>query len=72
MLAVVCRKNYYLASSYFMHVAHQTVIIYSLVHCFVPKKTTHVARQDPRYRGPEEGKDAKRTDSIEACTAKMD
>ena len=31
-----------------------------------------VARQDPRYRGPEEGKDAKRTYSIEACTAQMD
>ena len=31
-----------------------------------------VARQDPRYRGPEEGKDAKRTYSIEASTAKMD
>ena len=31
-----------------------------------------VARQDPRYRGPEEGKDAKRTNYIEACTAKMD
>ena len=31
-----------------------------------------VARQDPRYRGPEEGKDAKPTYSIEACTAKMD
>ena len=31
-----------------------------------------VARQDPRYRGPEEGKDAKRTYSIEACTVKMD
>ena len=31
-----------------------------------------VARRDPRYRGPEEGKDAKRTYSIEACTAKMD
>ena len=27
-----------------------------------------MARQDPRYRGPEEGKDAKRTYSIEACT----
>ena len=26
----------------------------------------------PRYGGPEEGKDAKRTYSIEACTAKMD
>ena len=31
-----------------------------------------VTRQDPRYRGPEEGKDAKRTYTIEACTAKMD
>ena len=31
-----------------------------------------VARQDPRYRSPEEGKDAKRTYSIEACTATMD
>ena len=31
-----------------------------------------MARQDPRYRGPEECKDAKRTYSIEACTAKMD
>ena len=31
-----------------------------------------VARQDPRYRGPEEGKDAECTYSIEACTAKMD
>ena len=31
-----------------------------------------VARQDPRYRDPEEGKDAQRTYSIEACTAKMD
>ena len=27
-----------------------------------------MARQDPRYRGPEEGKDAKRTYSIEAWT----
>ena len=31
-----------------------------------------VARQDPRYRGPEEGKYAKRTYSIDACTGKMD
>ena len=31
-----------------------------------------MAIQDPRYRGPEEGKDAKRTYSIEACTAKID
>ena len=31
-----------------------------------------VARQDSRYRGPEEGKDAKRTYSIEACTAKIE
>ena len=34
-------------------------------------------RQDPRYRGPEEGKDAKHrysieACSIEACTAKTD
>ena len=32
----------------------------------------NVARQDPRDRGHEEGKDAKRTNSIKACTAKMD
>ena len=40
----------------------------------LPEETpeNHVARQDPRYRGPEEGKDAQRTYSIEACTAKMD
>ena len=31
-----------------------------------------MARQNPRYRGPEEGKDAKRAYNIEACTAKMD
>ena len=30
-----------------------------------------MARQDPRYRGPEEGKDAKRTYSIKAGRAKM-
>ena len=40
----------------------------------LPEETpeNQVARQDPRYRGPEEGKYAKRTYSIEACTAKMD
>ena len=40
----------------------------------LPEETpeNQVARQDPRYRGPEEGKDAKCTYSIEACTAKMD
>ena len=40
----------------------------------MPEETpeNQVARQDPRYRGPEEGKDAKLTYSIEACTAKMD
>ena len=40
----------------------------------LPEETpeNQVAKQDPRYRGPEEGKDAKRTYSIEACTAKMD
>ena len=40
----------------------------------LPEETpeNQVTRQDPRYRGPEEGKDAKRTYSIEACTAKMD
>ena len=39
----------------------------------LPEETpeNQVARQDPRYRGPEEGKYAKRTHSIEACTAKM-
>ena len=31
-----------------------------------------VASQIPRYRGPEGGKDAKRTYSIEACTSMMD
>ena len=31
-----------------------------------------VARQDLRYRGPEEGRDAKRTYSIETCKAKME
>ena len=36
------------------------------------KLKNYVARQDPRYGGPEEGKDAKRTYSIKACTAKMD
>ena len=30
-----------------------------------------MARQDPRHGGPEESKDAKRTYSIEACTAKI-
>ena len=30
-----------------------------------------MVRQDPRYRGPEEGKDAKRTYSIKAGTSKM-
>ena len=30
-----------------------------------------VARQDPRYRGPEEGRNAKRTYYFKACTAKM-
>ena len=40
---------------------------------FHPEETpeNQVARQNPRYRGPEEGKDAKHTFSIEACTAKM-
>ena len=40
----------------------------------MPEETpkNQVARQDPRYRGPEEDKDAKRTYSIETCTAKMD
>ena len=40
----------------------------------LPEETpeNQVARQDPRYRGPEKGKDAKRTYSIEACTAKID
>ena len=40
----------------------------------MPEKTpeNQVARQDPRYRGPEEGKYAKRIYLIEACTAKMD
>ena len=42
----------------------------------LPEETpeNQVARQDPRHRGPEEGKDAKRTYSysIEANTAKLD
>ena len=40
----------------------------------LPEETpeNQVARQDPRYRGPEKGKAAKRTYSIEACTAKID
>ena len=40
----------------------------------LPEKTpeNQVTRQDPRYRGPEEVKDAKRTYSIQACSAKMD
>ena len=31
-----------------------------------------VARHDPRYRSPEEGKNAKHTYSSEVCTATMD
>ena len=40
----------------------------------MPEETheNQVTRQDPRNRDPEEGKVAKRTYSIEACTAKMD
>ena len=40
----------------------------------LPKKSfeNEVAGQDPIYRVPEEGKYAKRTYSIKACTAKID
>ena len=57
-----------------------TKSVLSMVHLTtpleVPEETleNQAERQDPRYRGPEEGKYAKRTYmySIEACTAKMD
>ena len=54
-----------------------SVLIFALFLLLPPKlpeetPENQVARQDPRYRSPEEGKDAKRTYSIEACTAKMD
>ena len=32
----------------------------------------YVVGQNPRYRGPDEGKDAKRSYSVKACTGKMD
>ena len=54
---------------------YKAVVLSSLIYaCETWTEETlenQVARQDPRYRGPEEGKDAKRTYSIEASTAKV-
>ena len=51
---------------------YKAVVLPTLLYACETWTEYQVARQDPRYRGPEKGKDAKRTYSIEAYTVKMD
>ena len=70
--AVVLPTLLYACETWTVYQRHAKKLNHFHLSCLRKTPENQVARQDPRYRGPEEGKNAKRTYSIEACTAKMD
>ena len=69
--AVVLTTLLYACETWTVYQRHAKKLKHFHLSCRKENPENQVARQDPRYRGPEEGKDAKGTYSIEACTAKM-
>ena len=70
--AVVLPTLSYACETWTVYQRHAKKLNHFHLSCLRKLLKNQVARQDPRYRGPEEGKDANRTYSIEACTVKMD
>ena len=69
--AVVLPTLLYACETWTVYQRHAKKLNHFHLSCLRKLLKIQVARQDPRYRSPEEGKDAKRTYSFEACTAKM-
>ena len=66
---VVLPTLLYACETWTVYQRHVKKLNHFHLRCLWKNPENQVARQDPRYRGPEEGKDAY---SIEGCTAKMD